>query len=128
MHIRQTFIWLLLLLAYSSIHAQIPKEAVNPKEAINPKETVSATYTFDTEEELADWLVEGEGKASIENGKLILEPLYFPLMDSLMKAGVISEDNIMEEYNPYLYTAMKAKYGKDIARYFLRGKDGDPDE
>ena len=38
MHIRQTFIWLLLLLAYSSIHAQIPKEA------INPKETVSATY------------------------------------------------------------------------------------
>ncbi len=117
MHIRQTFIWLLLLLAYSSIHAQIPKEA------INPKETVSATYTFDTEEELADWLVEGEGKASIENGKLILEPLYFPLMDSLMKAGVISEDNIMEEYNPYLYTAMKAKYGKDIGRYFLQGKE-----
>ncbi len=31
MHIRQTFIWLLLLLAYSSIHAQIPKEAINPK-------------------------------------------------------------------------------------------------
>lgn len=35
MHIRQTFIWLLLLLAYSSIHAQIPKEAINPKETVS---------------------------------------------------------------------------------------------
>ena len=67
--------------------------------------------------------MEGEGKAYIENGKLILEPLYFPLMDSLMKAKVISEDNIMSEYNPYLYAAMKAKYGKDIGRYFLQGKE-----
>lgn len=117
MHIRQVSIWLLLLLACSNAYTQ------NPKAAVNPKETVSATYTFDTEEELADWLVEGEGKAYIENGKLILEPLYFPLMDSLMKAKVISEDNIMGEYNPYLYAAMKAKYGKDIGRYFLQGKE-----
>ena len=88
-----------------------------------PQEAVSAIYTFDTEEELADWLVEGEGKAYIENGKLILEPLYFPLMEMLMKAKVISEDNIMEEYSPYLYAAMKAKYGNDIRNYFLQGKE-----
>ena len=72
MYIRQVSIWLLSLLACSNAYAQ------NPKAAVNPKETVSATYTFDTEEELADWLGEGGGKAYIENGKLILEPLYFP--------------------------------------------------
>lgn len=88
-------------------------------------ETLSAAYTFDKEEELADWLVEGEGKAYIENGKLILEPLYFPLMEILMKTGVISEENRMKEYCPYLYTAMKAKYGNEVRNFFLLGK-GEP--
>ena len=78
--------------------------------------------TFDNEEAIADWLVEGEGKAYIENGKLILEPLFFPLMETLMKAGAISDDNRMKEYEPYLYAAMKAKYGKDVRNYFLLGK------
>lgn len=66
----------------------------------NRAETLSAAYTFDKEEELADWLVEGEGKAYIENGKLILEPLYFPLMEILMKTGVISEDESHERVLP----------------------------
>ena len=110
MNIRLTSIWLFLLFTYNSAYAQ------------NPQETLSATYTFDTEEELADWVIEGEGKASIENGKLILEPLYFPLMETLMKAQIISEDNITKEYEPYLYAAMKAKYGKDVSKYLMQEK------
>ncbi len=110
MNIKQASIFLILLFTYCSAYAQ------------NSKETVSALYTFDTEEEIADWLVEGEGKAYIENGKLILEPLFFPLMETLMKSGAISEDNRMKEYEPYLYAAMKAKYGNDVRNYFLLGK------
>lgn len=111
MKMKQTYVFLFLLIAYcSNGYAQ------------KPKETLSATYTFDKEEELTDWLVEGEGKAYIENGKLILEPLYFPLMETLMKAKVISDDNRMKEYEPYLYTAMKAKHGNNIRNHFLLGK------
>ena len=110
MNIRLTSIWLFLLFTYGNAYAQ------------NSQETLSATYTFDTEEELADWVIEGEGKASIENGKLILEPLYFPLMETLMKAKVISEDNITKAYEPYLYAAMKAKYGKDVSKYLMQEK------
>ena len=110
MNIRLTSIWLFLLFTYGNAYAQ------------NSQETLSATYTFDTEDELADWVIEGEGKASIENGKLILEPLYFPLMETLMKAKVISEDNITKEYEPYLYAAMKAKYGKDVSKYLMQEK------
>lgn len=107
---KQVSIFLILLFTYGSASPQ------------SSKETTSALYTFDNEEELADWLVEGEGKAYIENGKLILEPLFFPLMETLMKAGAISDDNRMKEYEPYLYAAMKAKYGKDVRNYFLLGK------
>lgn len=108
---KQTYVFLILLITLcSSAYSQ------------NPNETQSALYTFDKEEEIADWLVEGEGKAYIQNGKLILEPLFFPLMETLMKAGVISDNNIMKEYEPYLYTAMKAKYGNDVRNYFLIGK------
>ena len=60
--------FLILLFAYCGAYSQ------------SSKETISAFYTFDNEEEIADWLVEGEGKAYIENGKLILEPLFFPLI------------------------------------------------
>ena len=70
----QVSIFLMLLFAYCGAYSQ------------SSKETISAFYTFDNEEEIADWLVEGEGKAYIENGKLILEPLFFPLMETLMKA------------------------------------------
>ena len=107
---KQVSIFLILLFAYCGAYSQ------------SSKETISAFYTFDNEEEIADWLVEGEGKAYIENGKLILEPLFFPLMETLMKAGAISDDNRMKEYEPYLYAAMKAKYGKDVRNYFLLGK------
>ena len=107
---KQVSIFLILLFAYCDAYSQ------------SSKETISAFYTFDNEEEIADWLVEGEGKAYIENGKLILEPLFFPLMETLMKAGAISDDNRMKEYEPYLYAAMKAKYGKDVRNYFLLGK------
>ena len=107
---KQVSIFLILLFAYCGAYSQ------------SSKETISAFYTFDNEEEIADWLGEGEGKAYIENGKLILEPLFFPLMETLMKAGAISDDNRMKEYEPYLYAAMKAKYGKDVRNYFLLGK------
>ena len=91
MNMKQTTsIFLILLFAYCSTYSQ------------SAKETVSAMYTFDREEEISDWLIEGEGKAYIENGKLILEPLFFPLMETLMKAGAISDDNCMKEYEPYL--------------------------
>ena len=114
MNIKQaTSIFLFSLFAYNSAYSQ------------NVKETISTIYTFDKEEEIADWLVEGEGKAYIENGKLILEPLFFPLMETLIKADVISDDNRMKEYEPYLYAAMKAKYGNDVRNYFLLGK-GEP--
>lgn len=114
MNMKQTTsIFLILLFAYCSTYSQ------------SAKETVSAMYTFDREEEISDWLIEGEGKAYIENGKLILEPLFFPLMETLMKAGAISDDNCMKEYEPYLYAAMKAKYGNDVRNYFLVGK-GEP--
>lgn len=86
------------------------------------QESVKVEYTFDTEEELTDWLVEGEGRIYIENGEMILEPLYYPLMEALMKAGVVSDRNVMKEYYPYLYPAMKAKYGNDVRNYFLIGK------
>ncbi len=109
-----TSIFLILLFAYCSAYSQ------------SAKETVSAMYTFDREEEISDWLIEGEGKAYIENGKLILEPLFFPLMETLMKAGAISDNNRMKEYEPYLYTAMKAKYGNDVRNYFLLGKGKEP--
>lgn len=110
MKMKQTYVFLILLIAYCNGYSQ------------NKKETLIASYSFDKEEEIADWLVEGEGKAYIENGKLILEPLYFPLMKTLMKANVISEDNHMKEYESYLYTAMKSKYGNDIRNYILLGK------
>lgn len=114
MNMKQTTsIFLILLFAYCSTYSQ------------SAKETVSAMYTFDREEEISDWLIEGEGKAYIENGKLILEPLFFPLMETLMKAGAISDDNCMKEYEPYLYATMKAKYGNDVRNYFLVGK-GEP--
>ena len=109
-----TSIFLILLFAYCNAYSQ------------SAKETVSAMYTFDQEEEISDWLIEGEGKAYIENEKLILEPLFFPLMETLMKAGAISDDNHMKEYEPYLYTAMKAKYGNDVRNYFLLGKGKEP--
>lgn len=113
MNMKQASIFLILLFTYCGAYSQ------------SSQETLSALYTFDNEEEIADWLVEGEGKAYIENGKLILEPLFFPLMETLMKAGAISEDNIMKEYEPYLYAAMKAKHGNDVRNYFLLGK-GEP--
>ena len=82
-------------------------------------------YSFDTEEELADWLIEGEGKIYIENGEMILEPLYYPLMEALMNSGVISDKNVMKEYYPYLYPAMKAKYGDAVRKFFLVGHGKD---
>lgn len=110
MNIRKMCVLLILLFACHNSYSQPTKE------------TSSILYTFDTEEELTDWQVEGDGKAYIENGKLILEPLFFPLMEKLMNAKVISEDNRMEEYEPYLYAAMKAKYGDDIKNYFFQGE------
>ena len=43
-----TSIFLILLFAYCSAYSQ------------SAKETVSAMYTFDREEEISDWLIEGE--------------------------------------------------------------------
>ena len=68
------------------------------------------------------WMMYGDVDVFIENGEMILEPLYYPLMEALMKAGVVSDRNVMKEYYPYLYPAMKAKYGNDVRNYFLIGK------
>lgn len=83
------------------------------------QERVVASYTFDKESELSDWLMEGDGKAYISGGKLILEPEFYPLLDSLMQCGKVSLENNQKEYFPYLYPAMKAKHGeKEIENYF----------
>lgn len=90
--------------------------------AADGKERVEAEYTFDTKEELADWVMEGDGMAYIQKGELILEPQYYSLMDSLMDAGTVSTRNEVKEYNPFLYVAMKAKHGTDIQHYVVEEK------
>ncbi len=87
--------------------------------AATAREKVLVSYTFDSDADLADWMMEGDGKAYVENGKLILEPEFFPLMDSLMREGKVSLRNDQSEYFQYLYPAMKAKHGeKEIENYF----------
>ncbi len=110
---KQFFVFLVSLFTFCNVYSQ------------NTKETLSMTYTFNSDEELTDWFIEGEGKATIENGQLILEPLYFPLMEVLMKNKVISDNNFTDEYYPYLIPAMRAKYGEQIRNYYLSGK-GEP--
>ena len=91
--------------------------------AATAREKVLVSYTFDSDADLADWMMEGDGKAYVENGKLILEPEFFPLMDSLMREGKVSLRNDQSEYFQYLYPAMKAKHGgKGNRELFLYGR------
>ena len=83
------------------------------------RENTLVTYDFSDPAQLADWSFDGDGKAYIENGKLILEPVFYPLMDSLMREGKVSLRNDQNEYFPYLYPAMKAYHGEEeIENYF----------
>ncbi len=80
------------------------------------------SYEFNSNKELKDWQVEGEGKAFIRDGKLVLEPSHFQMLKALMDEGKISKKNEVREYQPYVIAAMKEKYGKDISRYYVNGK------
>ncbi|SHE81758.1 protein of unknown function [Mariniphaga anaerophila] len=81
-------------------------------------------YNFDENDSLADWKIEGEGKAFVENGKLILEPGYYPLLKLAIDEGKLSLENRQEEYQHWLVDAMTKKYGKDIEKYYITGEDG----
>ncbi|ACU05033.1 DUF1961 family protein [Pedobacter heparinus] len=86
------------------------------------KKILICSYEFNNNKELKDWKIEGEGRAFIRNGKLILEPSHFQMLKKLMDEGKISKKNEVAEYQPYVIAAMKKKYGKDISRYYVNGK------
>ncbi|ARS40196.1 hypothetical protein CA265_11250 [Sphingobacteriaceae bacterium GW460-11-11-14-LB5] len=87
--------------------------------AQSPKEkTLRCSYNFSNKAELKDWVTEGEGKGYIRDGKLILEPTYFPLLKKLMDEGKISKKNDAKEYQQVVENAMKQQYGDEISRYY----------
>jgi hypothetical protein len=83
-------------------------------------------YRFNENDNLSDWTMEGEGKAYIEYGKLILEPIHYSMLKSLMDEGTLSTNNVQEEYRPWLVEAMTKKYGDDMERYYIKGENGEP--
>lgn len=96
--------------------------------AQSPKEkTLLCSYAFNSKTELKDWQIEGEGRAIIKDGKLILEPTYFPMLKKLMDEGKISKKNEVKEYQHYVEEAMKQKYGDKISLYYASVNDKESD-
>jgi len=85
------------------------------------------SYEFNNDKELKDWQIEGEGKAFIRNGKLILEPDHFQMLKKMMDEGKLSKKNDVSEYQPYVIAAMTQKYGKEISQYYVNSNaDAEP--
>ncbi|MEQ9289623.1 MAG: DUF1961 family protein [Cyclobacteriaceae bacterium] len=83
-------------------------------------------YDFEDLAQLSDWSIEGNGRAYISCGKLILEPEFYPEMKTLMDEGSISPKNDQSEYSSYLINAMKEKYKNELDWFYYHEKGKEP--
>ncbi|KEI69319.1 DUF1961 family protein [Endozoicomonas elysicola] len=78
-------------------------------------------YDFKSNEQLSDWTIEGFGQASIEHGKLILEPEFHQPLLTLQSTGKYSDANEASEYGDDLAAMVKEKYPLAVDKMYVDG-------
>ena len=87
-----------MLLLSLLVHAEPCLEVVAARDFVNPNPLLIYENNFDNAASLDDWLIEGPGNISIENGMLRIESNYAAVTQAFMEANPGSSDQEIRDH------------------------------
>jgi hypothetical protein len=77
--------------------------------------------TFDSQEALKDWIMEGPGVAEIKDGKLLLHSKYFDAANDWFRTNGTAFSGMGEAYYQPVEAAMRKDLGDAVMDYYYEG-------